>query len=146
MGVGLSGIPQVDDLAFRAEGRLFTPVGGDDRPVQDHVRDSLALGPLQRLAQPGGLAGEHGDDLVQVAVGGGPRDAMVAGESIGGGAIAEPPHSQHGLPEAGQRPAAARGAAAVALGQQQLRNELGQFPGDVKRATIGDHVEPSVEG
>ena len=53
--------------------------------------------------------------------------------------------AQHRLPEAGQRPAAPRGAAAAPLGQQQLRDELHQFPGDVKRGTIGDHVEPSAE-
>src|SRR6266568_2190278 len=33
-----------------------------------------------------------------------------------------------------------------ALREQQLRNELRQFPGDVKRGTIDDHVEPSSEG
>jgi hypothetical protein len=35
------------------------------------------------------------------------------------------------------------GAAAAVLGQQHLRGELGQFPGDIKRGTIGDHTEPS---
>src|SRR5205823_4238578 len=34
---------------------------------------------------------------------------------------------------------------AAALGPQQLRNEQHQFPGDVKRGTIADHVEPSGE-
>jgi hypothetical protein len=33
----------------------------------------------------------------------------------------------------------------VTLGQQQFRNEPDQFPGHVKRGTIGDHVEPSAE-
>jgi len=56
---------------------------------------------------------------------------------------AGPPQPQHRLPEAGQRPAGFGGAAPPALGQQQLRNELRQFPWDVKRGTIGDHVEPS---
>jgi hypothetical protein len=107
------------------------------------VREALLAGPVQCLAQLRGLIGEHLDDLVPVAVGGGPRDAMVAGQGLGRRAVAEPAQAQHRLPEAGQRPAAARGAAAAALGGQQLRGELHQFPRDVERGTIGDHVEPS---
>ena len=146
MGVRLAGVPQVDDLALDADSRLFAPVTRDDLAVQDHVRKALVLGPLQRLAQVRGLLCQHRDDLVQVAVGGGPRDAVVTGQRVRGGAIAEPAHTQHRLPKAGQRPAPARGAALPALLGQQLRDELHQFPGDVKRGTIGDHVEPSVEG
>ena len=56
--------------------------------------------------------------------------------------IANTTAAQHRLLEAGQRPAALGRAAAPALGGQQLGNEPGQFPGDVKRGTIGDHVEP----
>ncbi len=146
VGMGLAGVPQVNDIAFHADGLLLAPVGGDDRTVEDHMRIALGRGPLQRRAQLGGLVCEHRDDLVQVPVGGGPRDAVIAGERVRGGAIAEPPQPQHRLPKAGQHPASARGAAPLALGEQQLRNEPGQFPGDVKRGTIGDHAEPSVEG
>jgi len=32
---------------------------------------------------------------------------------------------------------------AAALGEQQLRNEPGQFSRDLKRGTMGDDVEPS---
>ena len=130
---------------FHAEGRLFAPVAGDDLPVQDHMRKALAPGPLQRFAQVRSLVREHGDHLVHIPVAGGPRDAVIPGQRLGGGVVAEPAHTQHGLPKAGQRPAAARGAAPPALGEQQLRNEPDQFPGDVKRGTIGDHVEPSEE-
>jgi hypothetical protein len=115
-------------------------VGFDDRTIQDHMREPQVPGPFQRLAQLRGLLGEHVDDLVAVAVGGGPGDTVVAGQRIAGGAVAEPAQPQHRLPEAGQRPAAPRGAAAAPLGQQQVRGELGQFPGHVKRGTIGDHV------
>jgi hypothetical protein len=79
-------------------------------------------------------------------VGGGPRDTVITGQRVAGGAVAEPPHPHHGLPKAGQRPAAARGAAPAAVSRQQLGHELGQFPGDVKRGTTGDRVEPSLEG
>ena len=119
---------------------------GNDLPVQDHARESLVPGSLQRLGQFRGLLGQHGDDLVDVPVGSGPGDAVVPGQRVGGGAVAEPPQPHHGLPRAGQRPAAARGTAAAALSQQQFRGELHQFPGDVKRGTIGDHMEPFVEG
>jgi hypothetical protein len=110
------------------------------------VREPLVFGPFQRLGQVRRLFCQHGDDLIEVAVGGSPGDAVVAGQRAGGGAVAEPPHTQHSLPKAGQRPAPARGTAPPALGGQQLCDELGQFPGDVKRGTIGDHVEPSAEG
>jgi hypothetical protein len=68
---------------------------------------------------------------------------VVTGQRICGGAVAEPAQAQHSLPEAGQRPAPARGAAPPPFLGQQRRDELHQFSGDVKRGTIGDHVEPS---
>jgi hypothetical protein len=141
MGVRLARVPQVDDLAFDADGRLLAPVTRDDRAVQDHMRESGVLGPLQRLVQIWRLPGKHRDDLVQVPVGSGPRDAMVAGQRVWGGPVAEPAQPQHRLPKAGQRPAAARSAAAAPLGEQELRNWLHQFPGNIERGTIGDHVE-----
>jgi hypothetical protein len=65
-------------------------------------------------------------------------------QRIGGGAVAEPPQPQH---TACQKQVSARLPSGVprrlALGQQQLRKELRQFPWDVKRGTIGDHVELS---
>jgi len=56
VSMGLPRVPQVDDLAFDADSRLLAPVGRDDLPIQDHVREPLALGPLQRLAQIRGFA------------------------------------------------------------------------------------------
>jgi hypothetical protein len=90
VSVRLAGIPQVDDLAFHADGWLLAPVGGDDLPVQDHVGKTLIPGSLQRLAQLWGLFGQDDDDLVQVLVGGGPRDAMAAGECIVWGSNTRP--------------------------------------------------------
>jgi hypothetical protein len=143
--VGLAGVPQVDDLAFYADGWFFAPVGGDDLAVQDDVGEFLVFGAFQGLVQVRGLAGEDLDDLVQVPAGGGPGDAVITGQCVQGGAVAEPPQAQHRFPEAGQRPAAPRCATAAPLGPQQLRSEQHQFPGDVKRGTIADHVEPSGE-
>ena len=93
--MGLAGVPQVDGLAADADGLLPAPVAGDDLAVQDHVRKPLVPGPFQRPAQVRGLIGQHRDDLVEVAVGGGPRDAVIAGQRIGGGPVAEPPQPQH---------------------------------------------------
>ena len=78
------------DVALDADGWLLAPVAGDDLPVQDHMREPLVPGPFQRLGQPGGLRCQHVDDLIEVAVGGGPRNAVVTGQRIGGGAVAEP--------------------------------------------------------
>jgi len=71
----------------------------------------------------------------------GPGDAVITGQGAGAGAVAEPAQRQHRVPEAGQRPAARRRAAAALLSGQQSRGELHQFPVDVERGTVGDHVE-----
>jgi hypothetical protein len=140
--VGLAGIPPVDGLALNALSWLFAPVARDDRPVQDHVREPLVLGLPQGIAQVRGLVCQHADDLFEVTVSGGTGDAMVAGQRVSASAVAEPPQPQHGLPEAGQRPAAARGAAPPPLREQQHRKVLRQFPGNVERGTVADHVDP----
>jgi hypothetical protein len=75
----------------------------DDGPVEDHVRQPLVPGPTPGPRAAPGLSGQHLDHLVQVAVGGGPGDAVVAGQRPGGGAVTEPAPAQHRLPEAGQR-------------------------------------------
>jgi hypothetical protein len=100
VGVRLSGVPQVDDLALGAEGRLAAAVGLDDGSVQDHVRQPVLVRPLQRLVQVRGLFGEHVDDLVPVAVSRGAGYAVVAGQRVAGCAVAEPAHAQHRLQEA----------------------------------------------
>ncbi len=114
---------------------VLGPVAGDNLPVQDHVGEALVVGPLQRLRQVRGLLRQHDDYLIEIAVGGGPRDAMVVGQYIGGGAVMESPQAQQCLPKAGQRPAAARGAAPAPLREQRFRNQPDQFPGasDVAR-------------
>ena len=60
---------------------------------------ALALGPPQRLVQVRSLAGEYRDHFVHIPVGGGPGDAVVAGQCLGSGAVAEPPQAQHRLPK-----------------------------------------------
>ena len=104
--MSLAGVPQVDGLALGADGFLPAPVGGDDFAVQDHMGQAVVVGPFQRLTQIGGQVRQDGDELLQVAVGGGPRDAMVTGERVGAGAVAEPPQPQYRLAKATQRPAA----------------------------------------
>jgi hypothetical protein len=136
-------IPSVDGFALDADGFLPAPVGGNDLAVQDHMGQAVVLGPFQRgLAQTGGQVRQYGDELIQVAAGGGPRDAMVTGERIGA-AVAELPQPQYRLPGTRQRPAAARRAPPAPLSQQQPGSRPRQFPGDIERGTIGDHAEPS---
>lgn len=55
---------------------------------------------------------------------------MIAGQRVRGGAVTESPQVQHRLPEAAQRPAAARGAAPVAPGEQVLGRVLRLAPAD----------------
>jgi hypothetical protein len=76
VSVRLARVPQVDDLAADADGWFLAPVGWDDLPVQDQAREALVLGALQRLAQVRGLLCQDDDDFIEVAAGGGPRDAV----------------------------------------------------------------------
>ena len=118
--MGFAGVPQVDGLAADAEGLLPAPVRRDDRAVQDHVRQAFLAGPFQGLAQIGSLTGQYRDHLVEVAVGGGPRDVVVTGQRLGSRGVAEPQQPQRRLPEARQRPGCPAGcAAAAALGGEQ---------------------------
>jgi hypothetical protein len=117
--VGLPGVPQVDEPALHADGLNRAPVGLHDLAIQDHVRQSVVDGALQRLVQVRSLGGQHRDALVQVAVGGGAGDLVVTAEPRGVGAVPEPAQHQHRLPEAGQRPGALAGATAAALGARQ---------------------------
>ena len=61
-----------------AERLIGSPFGLTDQPVRVHAEL------LPALAQLRSLGDEHRDDLVQVAVGGRPGDAMVTGQRISG--------------------------------------------------------------
>jgi hypothetical protein len=93
-------------------------------PFRDHMRKALVPNPLQRLAQLRSLVREYRDHVLQVAVGGSPRDAVIAGQRIYGDPVAGPPQPKHRLPETAQHPAAPRGAAPPPLSLQQPRGEL----------------------
>ena len=86
--VRVARVPQVDELAVDADGLLPAPVRRNYLAVQDHMRKALLPGPFQSLVQVRCLGGEYGDDLVQVPVGSGPGDAMIAGQRIGAGTVA----------------------------------------------------------
>ncbi len=58
-------------------------------------------------------------EVSEVAVTGGPGDAVVAGQRGDVAPVAEPAQSQYGLVEAGQGPAVTAGAALAAFGGQQ---------------------------
>jgi hypothetical protein len=90
------------------------------------VREPIVFGPLQHLAQVRSLLREHDEDLIEIEVGGGPRDAMVTG----GDAVAEPPEPS----TAYQKQPSAR-----------LPRGLPRRPPFRKRGTIDDHVEPFVK-
>src|SRR5260221_14355940 len=72
----------------------------------------------------GSLTGEHADDRLEVAAGGGAGDAVITGEGVAGGGVATPSQHPHGLPEAGQPPAAARVPPLGPVSPRQRRAEL----------------------
>lgn len=90
--------------------------------------DALVFGSVPGVVRVRGLIGEHGDRLVEVAVGRRSGDAVVAGQRCRIGVLAEPAQAKHRLPEAGQRPGVRAGAAA-AFGLQESAEVLGQFAG-----------------
>jgi hypothetical protein len=140
--VGFSGVPEVDGFAFHAGGLLVAAVGGEDLAVQDQVGQTLLCGLFQGFVQVRGLLGEDFDDFVEVAVGGGARDAVISAQSGDIGTLAEPAQAQHGLQVAGQGPAVLAGAASAALVVEQAAHVLGEFPRDVEHGRICDHGEP----
>ena len=77
-----AGVPQVNGLAPDACRLLPAPAGGDDLAVQDHERRAIGQCPRQRVRQLERLRGQHLYHLVDIAVAGGPRDAMVPGQRL----------------------------------------------------------------
>jgi hypothetical protein len=68
---GLSGVPGIDLFAFDADGFRAAPVGVEDLPVQDQMRDAVLGGSGQGLVEVGSLLGEDVDGFVDIPVGGG---------------------------------------------------------------------------
>jgi len=122
-------------------------VGADHGAVQVEVGVPRHRRTLQRGGQIGRVVSQHGKSLVQVAVGGGGRDAVVPGELGDPGAVDEPAQHQHRLPEDAQRTGAPASAEPLAMGAQQLCEMLGGRPADIEHSGIGDtgrHAEPLV--
>lgn len=78
MLVRFTGIPSVDLLTFHAGGLLGEAVGGEDLAVENDVGQAVLLGLQYCFVQVRGSLGEHGDDLVEVAVAGGAGDVVRA--------------------------------------------------------------------
>lgn len=140
--VGFPGVPQVDLFPFDTHGFLAAAVSGEDLPVEDHVGQSVGLGPFQGFVQIWCLVSEHIDDLVEVAIPGGAGDSVVTRQRGDLDILPEPAQTQHGLPEAGQRSAVFAGTASAAFGMQQSAEVLGEFARNVEHGTIGNHGEP----
>src|SRR4051812_11114705 len=97
-------------------------------------------GGQQRTTQPRRGHGEGVDALVQIPVGRGAADAVVAGQLRQPGAVEKPAQHQDRLPVAARRPAPAAGATAPSFGGQQARHELHGLLGDRKDGGVGDRI------
>lgn len=111
-------------------------VGADHHAVQVEVGVCGRRGPLQRGGQGRGVVGEYGQTLVQVAVGGRCRDAVVPGELDEPGTVDELAQHEHGLLEDAQGTGAFAGSQPVAVAAQQLREMLGGRPADIEDGGI----------
>ena len=129
----------MDRRAFRADGGFGAAVGTEHLAVHDYVRPALLGDLLQRLVQVRSLSGQHGDDLVAVAITRRPGDAEPGGERGHLLVLAEPDQPEQRLPPAAQRPRVAARAATAAFAANR-RASRDQFPRDVEHGTIGDHV------
>jgi hypothetical protein len=94
-----SGPPQV----CAVEARGGDAVGADDGAVEVQVCQPGRLRAFQRGLKVRCPGRRHGLSLVEVAVCGGNRHPIVAGELSQAGAVEEPAQDEHGLFEAAQR-------------------------------------------
>jgi hypothetical protein len=92
------------------------PVGFDHGPVDVDMGVAGHLRCQQYRFQARGLGGEDVDAFVEVVVGGGLADAVVACQLGQSGAVEEPADDQDRLFEAAQRPGSRAGTAALAFG------------------------------
>jgi hypothetical protein len=53
MSMRLAGVPQVNDLAFYADGRFLAPVAGDDLPSRITCEDPASLARSSALRRSG---------------------------------------------------------------------------------------------
>nr|WP_245765736.1 hypothetical protein [Nonomuraea jiangxiensis] len=141
--VGLAGVPGVDGFAIDADGLLGAAVDGNQGAVQDHICQSFGLGAVKGVGKIWCLICENLDSLVDVAVGGGPGDAVIAAKLGDVVPAAEPAQHHDRLPEGAQDPAVFRRAAPSAFFMQEAGDVLNECAGDVERGTMSNHVEPS---
>ena len=125
------------------QGGLGQPVAVEQFAVEDDVRPAVGGGALERGVQILCLGGEYRHAFVAVAVRGRPRDPETGAQQRQILVLTKPDEYEQCLVEAGQGACLAPGAAGAALGLQQPRYVLHQFPRDVDHGTISQHVEPS---
>lgn len=94
-------------------------VGADDGAVEVQVRQPGRLRALQSGREVRCSGRQDGQPLVEVAVGGGGRHPVVAGELGEAGAVDEPAQDEHRLTEAAQRTPAIAGSGRDAVIAQQ---------------------------
>jgi hypothetical protein len=121
---------------------LPAPVTADQGAVQDDVAGALGQSPLEGLAQLRGLRGQHLDDLIQVAVGGGLGQAEPGAQPRDAHLVPEPGQPEQRLPVAAQPAGVFPGPDLAAAGSQQPGNEHDQGNRNIESGTIGDHAEP----
>jgi hypothetical protein len=120
-------------------------VGADDGAVEVHMRQPGRLHALQRGGKVRCPGRQNGQPLVEVAVGGGDRQAAVAGELGNAGTVDEPAQDEHRLPETAQRTPALAGSGHDAVIAQQSGQVLGGGPLHIEHRGVcdtGRHVRP----
>ncbi|ODA69894.1 hypothetical protein APS67_005905 [Streptomyces sp. AVP053U2] len=113
-------------------------VGADDSAVQVEVGVPGGRRPLQCGGQVRGVVGEHGQPLVEIAVGGRHRDPAVPGELGQPGSVDEPPQDEDPLLEDAQGAGVLAGAEPVAVLAQEPGQGLGGLPADIEHGGVGD--------
>lgn len=134
----LTGVPQVV-----AVGPAFgESVGGDQCPLQGQVGQLLGVRGGQDLVQLRCLAGEHVDVLVQVAVGGGLGEAVIAGQVGDPARVAEPAQDELGLSPGRAGPLGRPEIVGPAMPVQQTGEEGQSFDRHVTDGRVGENVGP----
>jgi hypothetical protein len=108
-----------------------------------------AVARSQGGGQVRGVVGEHGQALVQIAVGGRCRDAVVPGQLDEPGPVDEPPQHEDCLLEGAQRAGASTSPEPFPVFVQQFRDVLGGLPTGIEHRGVGDtgqRVKPLMLG
>ena len=115
-------------------------VGSDQCPVEADERRAVGMLGVEDLVEVGCALSDHVQCLVEVAVAGGLRQAMVTRQAVDGGRITHPAAEQDRLGPAGGGSLPGTPVMAASVGRQPRCDAAHDGLGKVKGGTMGQHA------